>query len=90
VKVGKRTAKLLREAIVLAFAEGSQWGRATTANDPHLRDSAVVKQVLAASTSFRDLYPTLSSLDESRSSADDLRYESIQRIKHLMTNRETT
>jgi hypothetical protein len=62
VKIGKRTANLLREAMVLAYVEGSRWGQCYGTSDEYdfPTDSQIVQQVLEASVSFRDLYPTLS------------------------------
>lgn len=63
MKLGKRTARLVREAAVLGFVHGSRWGQANprvlSAKEQFPRDSEIVADVLWASKSFRDLYPTL-------------------------------
>jgi hypothetical protein len=64
VKIGKRTTKLLREAIVLAHVEGAFWaGYTPTGDDPYLKDSVVVANVLRSARSNRDLYPLLSRVE---------------------------
>jgi hypothetical protein len=82
VRVGPRTAKLLREAIVLAYVEGTR--RPAEQGVPFPKDSDIVSLVLAASVGFRDLYPTLSKLDEAKAADAERRRQSIERIKHLM------
>jgi hypothetical protein len=61
VKVGKRTAKLIREAAVLGFVNGAFWA-GYNHRDPSIypKDSAVLDQVLRSAQSNSDLYPTLS------------------------------
>jgi hypothetical protein len=78
------TAKLLREAIVLAHVEGMRYGRATEPGDPYPKDADVVALVLAASVGFRDLYPALSQLDEAKEADAERRRRSIERTKYLM------
>jgi hypothetical protein len=64
MKLGKRTAKLVREAIVLAHVEGAHWGRyGGDAPGAYPRDSDVVDRVLYAATRMPDLYPTLSRVE---------------------------
>lgn len=91
MKLGKRTAKLLGEAIVLAFVEGSRWGqshpRKLGDDDEFPRDREIVEQTLAASTSFRDVYPTLSKLDEAQEIAAARRAASVEFLKQLMAQR---
>jgi hypothetical protein len=60
--LGKRTARLVREAIVLAHVEGARWAGHHGA-DGYPKDSAVVAKVLRSSKSFSDLYPTLSKVE---------------------------
>jgi hypothetical protein len=63
--VGKRTAKLLREAIVLAHVHGARWGRYyENPMDQYPSDSSVVEGVLRAARANKDLYPTLGRLSE--------------------------
>lgn len=91
MKLGKRTAKLLGEAMVLGFVEGSHWGQANPRqlgdDDRFPKDAEIVFRVLAASTSFRDLYPTLSKLDEAKAADAERRRESMEQIKQLMAQR---
>jgi hypothetical protein len=69
VKIGKRTAKLLREAMVLAYVEGSRWGQChpnSFEDSEFPTDSQIVQQVLTAAVLFGDLYPTLSKTDDAQ------------------------
>lgn len=84
MKIGKHTAKLLREAIVLAYVEGACWGRANDREVKHPRDSEVVNRVLSASVSFSDLYPTLSKLDVAREADAARRAETAAFLKAMM------
>lgn len=60
VRVAKRTEKLIREAAVLGFVQGSRLaGREVRIP----RDAEVVRRVLLAAESFSDLYPTLSKVE---------------------------
>lgn len=63
MKLGKRTAKLVREAIVLGHVEGARWAGYHGGGDGYPRDSEVVAKVLWASQSFSDVYPTLSKVE---------------------------
>lgn len=67
--LGKRTAKLVREAIVLAHVEGAHWAGYSGGGDGYPKDSEVVKRVLRASKSLRDLYPNLSKVETPASTA---------------------
>lgn len=82
MKIGPHTAKLLREAIVLAYVEGTR--HPTEQGVPFPKDSDIVSLVLASSVGFRDLYPTLSKLDEAKAADAERHRQSIERIKHLM------
>jgi hypothetical protein len=64
--LGKRTAKLLREAIVLAHVEGARWAGYHGGGEEYPKDSEVVSRVLSAAVSFNDLYPTLSRTEEAQ------------------------
>lgn len=66
MRIGKRTAQLLREAIVLAHVEGSRWGQSHGRGDEYPSDSEIVRRVLEASVSFADLYPTLAKTDDAQ------------------------
>ncbi|SFO60235.1 hypothetical protein [Amycolatopsis rubida] len=70
--LGKRTAKLVREAIVLGHVHGVLWGQAFPRNsgEPYPGDSAVVAGVLRAAKSHRDLYPTLAQVQPDTEEAD--------------------
>jgi hypothetical protein len=82
-KIGPRTTQLLREAIVLAYVEGTR--RPAEPGVPFPKDADIVSLVLASSVSFRDLYPTLSRLDEAKAADAERRQQSIELTKHLMT-----
>jgi hypothetical protein len=87
VKVGKRTAKLLREAMVLAYVEGSRWGQCHP--DCHGEasfptDSQIVQQVVVASVAFRDLYPTLSRIDDAQSADVQRRRRELELLTVMM------
>lgn len=88
MKIGKRTAQLLREAIVLAHVEGMRYGRSSEPDDPYPKDSDVVAHVLAASVSFRTIYPTLSKLDEAREADAERRRQSTEMLRHLLNDKE--
>jgi hypothetical protein len=61
MKLGKRTDRLVREAMVLGFAEGCRWaGYVYQDNGSYPRDSDVVDRVYRTAGSFNDLYPLLS------------------------------
>jgi hypothetical protein len=62
MKLGKRTAKLVHEAIVLAHVEGAHWAGYSGGGEGYPRDSDVVAHVLRASKFLGDLYPTLSKV----------------------------
>ena len=67
MKLGKRTAQLVREAAVLGFAEGARWAgyHHTSAEDRanYPRDSVVLADALRSARSFSDLYPTLARVE---------------------------
>ena len=65
MKLGKRTAKLVREAIVLAHVEGAFFGahKPLVSEEDYPKDSDVVARVLRAAKSNADLYPTLSKVE---------------------------
>jgi hypothetical protein len=73
VKLGKRTAKLLREAIVLAHVEGARWGQCHDRDAEYPADSDVVFRVLSAAAVLNDIYPTLSKLEEAQAADQERR-----------------
>lgn len=81
MKIGKRTAKLLREAIVLAHVEGSRWSQCHGRDDEYPTDAEIVAQVLAASVTFADLYPTLSKTEEAQAADAERRRRSLELLK---------
>lgn len=87
-KLGKRTAKLLREAIVLAHVEGVRWGQVHARDDEYPSDSQVLARVLAAAVSFSDLYPTLSKLDEAKAARAAQQRTFIQDVLELMQSKQ--
>jgi hypothetical protein len=65
--IGKRTARLLRDAIVLAHVEGVWWGRAVprgSQEDQYPKDSEVIAKVLEAARRNKDHYGALGRLAE--------------------------
>ncbi len=89
MRLGKRTAKIVREAIVLAHVEGARWaGHVDPDNYP--KDSTVVRRVLAAASNMPDLYPHLSRLDEAQEADTEMREESVARIAALMHSLQAT
>lgn len=63
--IGKRTARLLRDAIVLAHVEGVWWGRAVprgSQEDQYPKDSEVIAKVLEAARRNKDHYGALGRL----------------------------
>lgn len=67
MRLGKRTAKLVAEAIVLAHARGAQFGKFdpdwTGNRENYPADSVVIDAVLHDAKSFKDIYPTLSQVE---------------------------
>ncbi len=62
MRLGKRTERLVREAMVLGFAEGARWaGRVDP--EAHPNDSTVQDWVFSTARSFNDLYPLLSRVE---------------------------
>lgn len=89
MRLGKRTAKLVREAIVLAHVEGARWaGHVDPDNYP--KDSDVVRKVLISATRLGDLYPTLSTLDAAQAADAEYREQCAEAIKALMVASEST
>jgi hypothetical protein len=67
MRLGKRTAKLVREAAVLGFANGAYWAADRSwseceANYP--KDTRVVADVIRSARNNADLYPTLSKVEQ--------------------------
>lgn len=64
--ISKRTARLLRDAIVLAHVEGMWWARATPDRkeqmDQYPKDSEVISKVLYSASRMKDAYPALGRL----------------------------
>lgn len=63
--IGKRTARLLRDAIVLAHVEGSWWARGrerADQEDQYPKDSEVIARVLYSASRMKDQYPALGRL----------------------------
>jgi hypothetical protein len=82
--LGKRTAKLLREAIVLAHVEGARWAGYHGGSDGYPKDSDVVRKVLCSAVSFADLYPTLSKLDVAQQVDDERRERQAQGLAEFL------
>jgi hypothetical protein len=91
VKIGPRTAKLLREAILLAHVHGSCWGQANPrqlgGDDDYPKDSEVVRQVLVSATRNADKFPTLAKLDVAQEADARHRQAFTEEIKQLMAQR---
>ena len=88
MKVGKRTTRLLREAMVLAYVEGSRWGQhhSGRSDEEFPSDSAIVRRVLEASVMFADLYPLLSRTDDARAANEARRARSLEFLRTLLSN----
>lgn len=64
MKLGKRTERLVREAMVLGFVEGVRWAGGLVGDlDDYPPDSAVQRRVYKAAHKFNDLYPLLSKVE---------------------------
>lgn len=69
MKLGKRTARLIREAMVMGFVQGSMWGEfnpRSHRNDSESKfplDSDIVARTLRGAQSFSDIYPLLSRVE---------------------------
>jgi hypothetical protein len=89
--LGKRTAKLLQEAILLAHVEGARWAGyhgGVAAGYP--KDSEVVGRVLSAAVSFEDLYPTLSKLEEAQAARSQSQQRFVEDVLAGMRHENTT
>jgi hypothetical protein len=62
MRLGKRTAKLVREAMVLGFVEGA-WAETTGLGATIPPDREIVIRVLRAARAHPDLYPSLSKVE---------------------------
>lgn len=93
MRLGKCTAKLVREAAVLGFANGAYWAAdrpwsEVEANYP--KDTAVVADVIRSARSNGDLYPTLSKAEPDEATAVVLAEIDAVRmavLRSLMTER---
>lgn len=70
MKLGKRTARLVREAAIMGFVHGAMWGRVqgrrqvrNDEEDQFPRDSDILLRVMRGARSNGDLYPLLSKAD---------------------------
>jgi len=64
MKLGKRTKSLVREAMVVGFAEGARFGGfVLTDPDEYPRDSDVEDRAYSTARSYDDLYPLLSKVE---------------------------
>jgi hypothetical protein len=89
VKLGKRTAKLLREAIVLAYVEGHSHGLYSDPLDFNAkfpRDSEIVRTVLISATRLEDKFPTLARLEEARNADAEHRQAFTEMLKAYMAS----
>jgi hypothetical protein len=68
--IGKRTARLLREAIVLAHVEGWWWESGRAKEEPYPKDSEIVARVLYSASRMQDQYPALGRLAARLAEAD--------------------
>ncbi len=73
MKLGKRTAKLLREAIVLAYVEGHHHGQYAERDEEFPKDSEIVRTVLISATRLEGQFPTLSRLDAAQKADEEYR-----------------
>lgn len=69
MKLGKRTARLVREAAVAGFVQGTRWAGyfppigKTAKEDDFPGDSDIEDRAYRTAEKFPDLYPTLSKAD---------------------------
>lgn len=66
MRLSKQTARLVREAIVLAHVDGAYWGGygcQGTPDGPYPADSTVVDWVLESARRKPELYPLLSRVE---------------------------
>jgi hypothetical protein len=68
MRLGKRTARLVREAAVMGFVQGSMWGevqghKPRAERSPHPKDSEVLDRVMLGARKHSDLYPALSKVE---------------------------
>lgn len=69
MKVEGEVARLVREAAVLGFVQGSVWGKSVAfvekggVREQHPKDSAVVREVLKAAHRMRETFPALAGVD---------------------------
>lgn len=62
MRLGKRTSRLVREAMVLGFAEGACWGGYRWDRE-YPADTEVQDRVFKVARSLNDLYPLLSKVE---------------------------
>jgi hypothetical protein len=75
-----RQRGIVREAIVLGFAAGAQWGRFWDGKDEsYIKDSAVIDSVLSDARAFSDLFPKLARIGWKDREQLDL-YEMAKRV----------
>lgn len=67
MRLGKRTAKLVREAAVAGFVQGTRWAGWQPPRgepDPFPDDSEIWVMACRCAEKFADLYPTLSKVED--------------------------
>lgn len=73
MRLGKRTARLVRQAMVMGFVHGVQHGANRSwreAEDEFPGDSVIVANALRAARKNSDLYPTLAKVESVDAEAD--------------------
>lgn len=69
MKIEGEVARLVREAAVLGFVQGSVWGKSVAfvekggVHEQHPKDSAVVREVLKAAHRMPETFPALAEVD---------------------------
>ncbi len=70
MKLGKRTAKLVREAAVAGFVMGTRWTGYHGDDSSFPDDTDILVRALRCAEKFPDLYPTLSKVESDEVEAD--------------------
>ncbi len=93
MRLGKRTAKLVREAAVAGFVQGTRWAGWVPPRgepDPFPFDPEILTLAFRCAAKFPDLYPTLSKVEEVWEADAEARCRSNAELAALMAAARTT
>jgi len=91
VRLGKRTARLVRQAAVAGFVNGTRFAQGRTAGEVDAefpRDSVIVAGVLRTARAHSDNFPTLAKVESVDDAADaaeaEIKAEGLAMLQHLI------